>query len=341
MLRRPAPVLSGIRCPLACLLICLSVCLLGGCGQAQDPADGRLSVVTTIFPQFDFARQINGGTADGRARIRMLLRPGEEIHSYEPTPADIRDIMACDLFIYVGGENDVWVEEILSSMGEEGPRTLRLMDMVDVYEEEALEGMQEEKGHDHEEGIDHEEDHEEGHDHEEDEHVWTSPVNAALITEAIAEAMEEEDPENAAFYGENTAAYLEKISGLDEAFRDLTEKAGRKTLVFGDRFPFRYFAEEYGLTCFAAFPGCSAESEPSAATLAFLIGKVREEKIPLVFSIEFSNGNIARAICEAAGAEPARFYSCHNVTADQMEEGVTWLSMMEDNLEVLERALNE
>ena len=314
----------------------LILILLTGCGApaAREEESGRLQVITTIFPQYDFVRQIAGGQAD----VRMLLKPGEEIHSYEPTPQDIRDIQNCDLFICVGGENDVWVEEILEAMGEEAPETLRLMDMVEVYSEETVEGMQEEKGaHENEdEGHDHEED----HDHEEaDEHVWTSPVNAAVITARIAEAMEEKDPANAALYRENAEAYIGELKRLDDSFRRLTESAVRRTLVFGDRFPLRYFAEEYGLDYYAAFPGCSADCEPSAATMAFLIKKVRQEQIPVVFCIEFSNGNIARAICETTGAVPMTFYSCHNVTADQMQAGVTYIDMMEDNLAVLEKAL--
>lgn len=314
----------------------LILILLTGCGApaAREEESGRLQVITTIFPQYDFVRQIAGGQAD----VRMLLKPGEEIHSYEPTPQDIRDIQNCDLFICVGGENDVWVEEILEAMGEEAPETLRLMDMVEVYSEETVEGMQEEKGaHENEdEGHDHEED----HDHEEaDEHVWTSPVNAAVITARIAEAMEEKDPANAALYRENAEAYIGELKRLDDSFRRLTESAVRRTLVFGDRFPLRYFAEEYGLDYYAAFPGCSADCEPSAATMAFLINKVRQEQIPVVFCIEFSNGNIARAICETTGAAPMTFYSCHNVTADQMKAGVTYIDMMEDNLLVLEKAL--
>ena len=312
----------------------LILILLTGCGApaAREEESGRLQVITTIFPQYDFVRQIAGGQAD----VRMLLKPGEEIHSYEPTPQDIRDIQNCDLFICVGGENDVWVEEILEAMGEEAPETLRLMDMVEVYSEETVEGMQEEKGAHEDEGHDHEED----HDHEEaDEHVWTSPVNAAVITARIAEAMEEKDPANAALYRENAEAYIGELKRLDDSFRRLTESAVRRTLVFGDRFPLRYFAEEYGLDYYAAFPGCSADCEPSAATMAFLINKVRQEQIPVVFCIEFSNGNIARAICETTGAAPMTFYSCHNVTADQMKAGVTYIDMMEDNLLVLEKAL--
>ena len=258
-----------------------------GCGVKQEePDDGKLKIVTTIFPQYDFVRAIAGGT--GAVNVRMLLSPGEEVHSYEPTPLDIKEIQNCDLFIYVGAENDVWVDRILENMGDKRPETLRLVDLTETVAEESVEGMMEEKGHDHEESR----------EEEADEHVWTSPVKAAEITEAIAQKMAELDPANADDYLANAQDYEAKILDLDAQFRQIAENAERKILVFGDRFPIRYFAEGYGLDYFAAFPGCSSESEPSASTLAFLIDKVREEEIPVVFSIEFSNGNIARAICE-------------------------------------------
>ena len=388
----------------ALILSCVG---LTGCGAAQEPApdDGRLKIVTTIFPPYDFARAIAGGGSkaggnkagetgalagetggkagdtgteaagteaeetgsmtgetgttaveagtDSLADITMLLSPGEEVHSYEPTPLDIKRIQESDLFIYVGGENDVWVDRILENMGENKPETLRLVDLTDTVAEEIVEGMMEERGahghsHDHEEGADHdhishthsgdssEEEHEEA-----DEHVWTSPVKAAEIAAAIAEKMAELDPDNAAEYEANAQAYIEKILALDEQFRKIADKAERRTIVFGDRFPVRYFAEEYGLQYFAAFPGCSSEAEPSASTLAFLIDKVRKEQIPVVFSIEFSNGNIARAICESSGAVPRTFYSCHNVTKEQMEGGATYVSLMTENLGALREALGE
>ena len=336
-----------------------------GCGMRQEePDDGKLKIVTTIFPQYDFVRAIAGGTA--AVNVRMLLSPGEEVHSYEPTPLDIKEIQNCDLFIYVGAENDVWVDRILENMGDKRPQTLRLVDLTETVEEESVEGMMEEKGHDHEDAHeeeadhDHEEGHEEeDHDHEApeehahsgdssheeheeaDEHVWTSPVKAAEITEAIAQKMAELDPENADHYLVNARDYEEKILDLDTQFREIAENADRKVLVFGDRFPIRYFAEGYGLDYFAAFPGCSSESEPSASTLAFLIDKVREEEIPVVFSIEFSNGNIARAICESTGAVQRTFNSCHNVTKEQMESGATYVSLMCENLEAVREALGE
>ena len=301
-----------------------------GCGVKQEePDDGKLKIVTTIFPQYDFVRAIAGGT--GAVNVRMLLSPGEEVHSYEPTPLDIKEIQNCDLFIYVGAENDVWVDRILENMGDKRPETLRLVDLTETVAEESVEGMMEEKGHDHEESR----------EEEADEHVWTSPVKAAEITEAIAQKMAELDPANADDYLANAQDYEAKILDLDAQFRQIAENAERKILVFGDRFPIRYFAEGYGLDYFAAFPGCSSESEPSASTLAFLIDKVREEEIPVVFSIEFSNGNIARAICESTGAVQRAYNSCHNVTKEQMENGATYVSLMSENLEAVREALGK
>ncbi len=301
--------------------------ILSGCGRsAVRPADSsgkgdtgsRLQVVTTIFPQYDFARQIAGDSAD----VYMLLKPGEEIHSYEPTPQDIKMIQSSDLFVYTGGENDVWVENILASLEEEngGPHAVRLLDLVETYEEESLEGMMPEKGeHDH--GHETEEEHaneaEEGHDHvsesatitgehthvhggEPDEHVWTSPKNCVTLIQALTEEFCSLDPANSETYRTNVNAYREAFEELDTQYLEAAEKAGRRTILFGDRFPFRYLAEELDLTCYAAFSGCSAESEPSAATIAFLIDKAVEERLPVVFQIEFSNGYIAGAISEAA-----------------------------------------
>ena len=335
----------------------------------QNTSEDRLQVVTTIFPQYDFARQIAGDSAD----VRMLLKPGEEIHSYEPTPQDIRMIQNCDLFIYTGGENDVWVENILSSVS--GPRPVRLLDMVETYNEEQLEGMMPEKGHDHGEhedadgDHDHEESedshgHEEGdheehaagsgthshvHEEEPDEHVWTSPANCVILIEKLTEVFCQEDPARAAVYQKNGDAYRTAFEELDEEYLAMAASAARKTILFGDRFPFRYLAEELGLTCYAAFSGCSAESEPSAATIAFLIDKAAGENLPVVFQIEFSNGNIARAISEAAQVRIKRqggrirvlqLHSCHNVTRDEYSSGATCLSLMRGNLEALRQALN-
>ena len=383
-----------------------------GASASEAEENSRLQVVTTIFPQYDFARHIAGDRAD----VTMLLKPGEEVHSYEPTPQDIKKIQNCDLFIYVGGENDVWVENILDSVkgDQEGPQTVRLLALVETYSEEQLEGMMEEKGHDHDhehesesspdENHDHEhepegtaeadsEDHDHdhkadasdqntkgtdthsthAHSHEEepDEHVWTSPQNCVILIEKLTEEFCAADPVNAEYYRKNGDAYRKEFEELDARYRDMAASAPRKTILFGDRFPFRYLAEELGLTCYAAFPGCSSESEPSAATIAFLIDKAAEEKLPVVFQIEFSNGNIARAISEAAelkmkinaakqaeessggennsglsAAEAGgmkiqvlQLHSCHNITADEFKSGQTCLSLMTKNLEALRTAL--
>jgi zinc transport system substrate-binding protein len=325
-----------------CGLLCGS--LLAGCGteraegvseEVQD--DGRISVVTTIFPQYDFVRQIAGENVE----LKMLLKPGEETHSYEPTPQDIIAIQNSDIFIYVGGENDAWVEDILESMPEADMRTLKLMDCVDTVEEEHVEGMQEQPGHSHEEEESHEDETEEEHSvHEIDEHVWTSPVNASAIVDKIKELLVQADPENRQIYEENAEAYEAELAELDAEFRDVVDNAGRRLVVFGDRFPFRYFADEYGLDYYAAFPGCASDTEPSAATMAFLINKVKEEEIPAVLKMELSNENIANAIAEATGTEVRTFYSCHNLTAEEFEDGETYLSMMQKNVETLKEVLN-
>lgn len=342
-----------------------------GISTSDAEENYRLQVVTTFFPQYDFARQITGDCAD----VTMLLKPGEEVHSYEPTPQDIKTIQNSDFFIYVGGENDVWVENILDSVkdDQEGPRAVRLLDLVETYAEEHLEGMMEEKGHSHEheesgaeEGHDHgqeesgaEEDHDHGHEEEPDEHVWTSPENCVILIEKLTEIFCEADPANAAVYRENGHSYQRSFEELDAEYREMAAGAARRTILFGDRFPFRYLAEELGLTCYAAFSGCSSESEPSASTIAFLIDKAYEERLPVVFQIEFSNGNIARAICEAVNLkikmaadqevnvsddtqEPVRvlkLHSCHNLTRDEFQSGETCLSLMTKNLEALRTAL--
>ena len=320
----------------------------GDSGDSADSADeGKISVVTTIFPPYDFVREIAGDEAD----IKMLLKPGEETHSYEPTPQDIIAIQNSDVFIYTGGENDVWVEDILSSMPDSDMVTLRLVDCVDTVEEEQVEGMKGTAGHDHDE-----EDYDDAHGghtdeaddgesaeespHEADEHVWTSPVNASLIVEQIKNVLSQADPDHSELYEENTLAYQEQLSELDQEFREVVDNAKRDIMIFGDRFPFRYFADEYGLEYYAAFPGCAGDTEPSAATMAFLIEKVREEQVPAVLKMELSNDDIANAVAEATGTEVKVFNSCHNLSADDFENGETYLSMMQKNVETLKEVLN-
>jgi len=316
------------------LIALLIITVSAGC-QSKDKVKSeeempgsseKISVVTTIFPQYDFTRQIAGD----KAEVTMLLAPGAESHSFEPTPQDIIKIQDCDVFIYVGGENDEWVDSILDSIDQSNIKVVKLLDCVDVLGEEVKEGMEAED-EDHGEG-------EEGVEY--DEHVWTSPQNAVTITNVIRDVLCFVDAPNAEAYQANAENYTKQLNQLDAAFRDVVENASRKTIVFGDRFPLRYFTEAYGLDYWAAFPGCSTESEPSAATVAYLADKVKAEKIPVVFKIELSSGNVAQSIAEATGAKVMTFYSCHNLSKTDFENGASYLSLMEKNVEALKEALN-
>lgn len=310
----------------ALLSIILSLCACSADGHKPEE-EGKLKVMTTIFPQYDFVREIGGD----KVSVDMLLSPGAESHSFEPTPQDIINISNCDLFIYVGGESESWVEGIIDSLGDAAPDTLTIINCVSLHAEEIKEGMQsrEESGGD-----------EDADEIEYDEHVWASPRNAMDICNCIAEKLSELDPENAVSYQEANYHYLERLSALDELFSDIVGTAARKTIVVGDRFPFRYFTECYDLDYFAAFPGCSSESEPSAATVTFLVEKVKSESLPVVFYTESSNHLVADAIAEAAGCGTLLLHSCHTVTKQQLQEGVSYISLMEHNAENLSIALN-
>ncbi len=309
--------------PVLCALL-----LLAGCGPDLPPENpDRLQIVAAVFPAYDFARAAAGDLAD----VKLLLPPGAESHSYEPTPADILRVQRCDLFIYLGGESDAWVDTILSAVDMEG-EALRMIDCVDLLEEETVEGMQGGHDHDHE----HQEDH--GHLGEVlsmDEHVWTAPLNAAAVTRTIGERLAALDPEHAGAYAAGAEAYALELEALDRDFAAFFNGLPDRTIVFGDRFPLLYFAEAYELDYYAAFPGCGAQTEPSAATIAFLLEKVREEHLPAVWYIEFSNHLVADSIAEAAGVETAQFHTCHNVSRADLEAGATYLSLMRGNLETL------
>lgn len=314
---------------LLCMSLLLGFILFPGFSQK------KLTIVTTMFPQFDFTRAVAGDKAD----ITMLLKPGAESHSYEPTPKDMKKIHKADLFIYTGAENDAWAESLLKNMGSKAPKTIAFLELVDTVEEEIVEGMTHE--HHHEEGEEEEHEHHH-HDDEEvelDEHVWTSPLNAVKIVSAICDELCKLDAANADYYKKNAAKYSDELLALHKSFEEVVKNANRKIFVFGDRFPLRYFADLYGLEYYAAFPGCATDVEASASTIKFLINKVKEEKIPVVFTIEFSNGKIADTICEATGAKKLEFHSCHNVSADDIKKGETYISLMKRNVIVLREAL--
>ena len=315
--------IKRILCIMVAVLI-TAVCFCSCAGtDEKNKKGGKISVVTTIFPPYDFARQVAGD----KAELTMLLKPGTESHNYDPTPQDIIKIQDADLFIYVGGESDKWVEDMLASASKKPKKIIVMMDCVNKLEEEIVEGMQAE-----------EEEH--GDEVEYDEHVWTSPKNAIKISKTICEAMKELDSANEASYEKNTNEYSKQLSSLSYDFQNVVDNGRRNTMIFGDRFPFKYFADEYGLKYYAAFPGCSSETEPSAATVAFLIDKVKEENIPVVFTIEFSSGKIADTICESTGAKKLMMHSCHNITQEQLDSGVTYIELMRNNVTALKEALS-
>ena len=359
---------------------------------ADASGDTRLNVVTTLFPYYDFLRQIAGDSI----RLTMVVPAGMDSHSFEPTPADMITIQNADLLVCNGGTMEQWLSQVLDSFGEgTGPkRVVTMMDCVDVVQEEIVEGMEDGEAHDHghthvhadgtvhagdhdHESEDHahsEEEHEpedhvyseEEHDTEEhihsedehdmedvavhdedhaqeyldeddghgveieyDEHIWTSPVNAKKLAGVLAEVLAQEDPAHAASYAENCASYQDKLTELDAEFREVVSHAKRRLVVFGDKFPLRYFFDEYGLEYRAAFSGCSTDTEPSAKTIAYLI-----------YYLELSSPRVAEIIGEETGAEPLLFHSCHNVTRHQFDSGVTYLELMEQNVKNLKKGLS-
>ena len=399
----------GIGWYLAAVLA--SVAVLTGCGSAagqnaKKEDDGKLNVVTTLFPYYDFARQIAGDAID----LTMVVPAGMDSHSFEPTPADMRTIQNADVLICNGGAMEQWLTQVLAATDTDHMTVITMMDYVDTYEEEIVEGMEDEAhdhahgshGHDHEsedhdheaeENHDHEaEDHDhesetdhdhdalsdenggtddhahdhdsdsalpdghyygDGHDHsdyvdddghhvdiEYDEHVWTSPVNAMKFTEVIADTLSKCDPVNETRYEEGKEAYLKELEALHEGFLEVSKNRRRNMIVVGDKFPFRYLAEEYGFDYRAAFSGCSTDTEPSAKTSAYLIDTVRTEEIPVVYYLELSSHRVSEIIGEETGAKPELLHSCHNVTRAEFDSGVTYVDLMKGNIETLRDGLD-
>ena len=304
------------------ILLSLSVYALSAGGKKDGTNNnGKPQVIAVNFPAYDFTRQIAGD----KVNLTMLLPPGAESHSFEPTPRDIIKIQNCAVFIYTGGESDAWVERILESMDTSKKKIISMMDAVDVVEEEIVEGMEAEE--EEEEGIAY------------DEHVWTSPKNAISIVRSITDVLCEVDAANAALFRQNAQAYIAELEKLDAEFQAIVNNAKRKTIVFGDRFPFRYFADAYGLKYYAAFPGCSTETEPSAATVAFLINKIRAERIPVVFHIELSNEKMADTIAAETGARKLLLHAGHNISRRDFNRGLTFLETQKANVPRLKEAL--
>ena len=316
---------------LSLFIVLTTLFSMSSCSSAKSESkndSGKISVVTTIFPYYDFTRSIAGDKAD----IRLLLSPGSEPHSYDPSPSDIVAIENCDIFIYNGGESDEWVESVLDSVKNKNMKVMRMMDYVDLLYEQSVEHDE----HDHE--IEHEHEHEYGEEY--DEHIWTSIKNAEKLTTAIYDELSLCDSANKATYSSNKDSYLSELHTLDSEISDIVSNAKRNTVVFGDRFPFLYFVTDYSLEYECAFPGCSSETEPSISTVTHMIDFTREHQVPVVFYLEFSNGKVAKLISEDSGAKILRFSSCHNVTKDEFADGATYISLMKQNANALKEALN-
>ena len=380
----------------------LAIAFFIGCAQGHTSEDnttssasdshmenGRLQIMTSVFPQYDFIRQIAGDRVD----LSMMISPGGEPHAFEPSPRDIIALNNADLIVYVGGHGEAWVDLILNSLEQPGLRRIALMNLVDVVYTDIVEGMEHDHDHGHSHGHghgdghhhddhddhhhddhshnnddhhhddhshdnddhhhddhshdhddhhhdDHSHDHHDHHHEEYDEHVWTSPRNAITIVRALTEILAELDPDNTDFFRGNSAAFIAELEALDRAFAEVVANSSRNTVVFGDRFPFRYLMDAYGINYFAAFPGCSAETQASPGTIAFLIDKVNAENIPVVFYTEFSARTIANVIVEATGAQPMQLHSAHNVSVADFNSGRTYIEIMQFNLEHLREALN-
>lgn len=321
------------------LALWIPAAVLSGCAPQDDSAASKkLNIVTTIFPAYDWVREILGDETD-RAEITMLLDSGVDLHSYQPTVDDIVKISDCDLFLYVGGESDGWVEDALKNAPNEDRTVINLLDVLgdSVKEEETVEGMQEED-HDHEDADGHEE------EAEYDEHIWLSLKNAQVLVAAISEALQESDPARKDTYAANATAYAKKLSALDSQYRAAVDSGKYKTLLFGDRFPFRYLADDYGLDYYAAFPGCSAETEASFETISFLAKKADELKLPCVLTIEGTQHKIAETVVQNTAQKNQQILtmdSMQAVTANDAASGVSYLSIMEKNLSVLKKALGQ
>lgn len=300
------------------VLSLLPAALCGCSGQVDSTAGDKLSVYATGFPEYDAVRAVSGDLVD----LHMILPVGSsEIHNYDPSLREQIAIAECDLLVLCGGESDTWVDTLLQSL-DEAPDQIRLMDVVEPIHEDAAEE------HDHQ------------HHEEYDEHVWTSPVNMIEIVEAVADKLVDLDPDNAQTYRANGDAYIAELRQLDQEFRDMVQGARRQTIVVGDRFPFLYLAREYGLSYYAAFPGCADSTEENIGATAELIDKVRELNIPVVFHVEMSNCKTARSIANETGAVIRCLHSCHNVTSEEFEAGTTYIDLMRQNLTYLREALN-
>lgn len=324
---------------------CIVSLLLIGCSKAETTDSkvagdntSRIKVVTTLFPQYDFANQVGKDAVE----VKMLLKPGVESHTYEPAPSDIIEINKADIFLYTGDEMEPWVSKILDSLDSD----VMIVDLsknitLDKVEDHDHEHEDEESDEDHlHEDESEEAEHEEDHVHSYDPHIWTNPLNAKIMVEDIKTSLSEVDKANKMTYENNAKEYLASLDQLDQDIREVVKQAKRDEVVFGGRYAFHYFFEEYGLDYVSAYDSCSSETEPSAKVIATIIDKVKEDQIPVIFYEEFANPKVAESIANATGAKTLLLHSCHNVSTDDYKNGATYLSLMYQNLENLKEALN-
>lgn len=345
-----------------------------GTKTSDKEKEYRLKIVTSLFPYYDMARAVIGDVKG--IDLKMIVTPGQDSHSFEPTPSDVIQMENADVLIYNGGSLETWIDTLLDSLNNKKQIQMKMMDYVDVLNEEIVEGMDtrfEEHDHDehshkednhnkenHKEDSHSEENHKEDNhsedssndsefhnedseeEHEEtDEHIWTSPVNEIIMTEKICEALSKALPEEKENFQKNAENYISQLKELDNEFRTIVENAKTNEIIFADKFPLQYFAKEYGLKYYAAFPGCGSDMEPSAKTIAFLVDKIKEDNIKTVFYLELSSHIVADAIETDTGAKPLQFNSCHNITQKQFDSGVTYVDLMKENVNNLKIALGE
>lgn len=348
---------------------------MAGCGKTTEKEGNyRLKIVTSLFPYYDMARAVIGDVKG--IDLKMTVTPGQDSHSFEPTPSDVIQMENADVLIYNGGSLETWIDTLLDSLNNKNQIQMKMMDYVDVLNEEIVEGMDtrfEEHDHDEHSHKDdnhnkekhkedshseenykednhsedssndsefHNEDSEEEHE-ETDEHIWTSPVNEIIMTEKICETLSKALPEEKENFQKNAESYISQLKELDNEFRTIVENAKINEIIFADKFPLQYFAKEYGLKYYAAFPGCGSDMEPSAKTIGFLVDKIKEDNIKAVFYLELSSHIVADAIETDTGAKPLQFNSCHNITQKQFDSGVTYVDLMKENVNNLKIALGE
>ena len=335
-------------------LILAGAVLITGCTAKTEKKDkgdntkGKLKVVTTIFPEYDITRAI----AKDKVDLELMIKPGVDVHSFTPTPQDIKTVQNSDIFVYGGTEHDKWVENLTKSIDMKNKKVVKLVDSIQQLEEESVDGMKHEHHHDDEKEDEHNHDHKHekeekhSHDHENesdkelDPHYWTSPKNAIQMAKTVTNALVEKDPGNAEFYKENAKNYIKQLEDVDKELHDVVDKAKIKKVVIADRFPFRYLFKDLGLEYRALFSGCSVESTARAGQIKKMVDYVKENKIPVVYHIEMGKGELAETVAKNSGAKVKLLHSIHTVTKEDFDKGTTYIDLMKQNVEALKEGLN-